>query len=600
MEFERNRNTGFHDEKMKQNKTTIIYLIAVITISIIVIVLGIASNNYLSEVIISQPFSLVIEHVSLEETKAIKIYGYSPTGKIQVLSKIKEPNTWKYFDYSNFKSLFVFIPDSVENFNKIVITTKNKLIEVTDLKNKISNNYIDLTKYVKGKFSKAEIIFSILHWKESKNMLLLCFAVIMIIMGVSKLKKNISSLFLIFNRSKTTKYPSIILLCLFVIGIIVHVLFFLISKKYLITSGFFLYILISFFIYLVFVAIEKKTKICLKLKEIKLAIITLTFCLCVLELALISKNIIFGKESSFLYQSPYTPQGKNWFYIWSSDHDLYNWEFRFHRIVNTEGLSDIEHPVLKNSNEYRIMGLGDSFTEGHGADADSTWLKFLERNLSKYLLQKQLTFINAGISGSDPYFEYVLLEKKLLKYKPDLVFLVLNFTDIGDIALRGGMERFKADGSVKYSTAPWWEPIFAMSCISRLFFSVLGYDACSLNKIDFEYESMKITEIINKFDTLAVKNNFKFIVIFHPSLQEIRSNKMQLEDVYSKIYRNVRPEVMNMLDYFTRVEKIDATSASDYYWLEDMHNNAKGYAAFARGVEWKLKETGILDSMMKK
>ena len=36
------------------------------------------------------------------------------------------------------------------------------------------------------------------------------------------------------------------------------------------------------------------------------------------------------------------------------------------RITNSLGLRDIEHPIAKDSNEIRVMGIGDSFTEGVG------------------------------------------------------------------------------------------------------------------------------------------------------------------------------------------------------------------------------------------
>ena len=587
---------------MKQNKKTIIYLIAGIIIVIIVIVSGIVSNNYLSKVIISQPFSVIIERVSPEDIKEIKIYGYSPTGKIQILNKTKDLNTWNYFDYSNFESLYVFIPDSVKNFSKIIITTNSKLIKVTDLKNKISNTSIDLTKSLEGKFSKTEIIFSMFHWKESNYIMVLCFATVILILFFSIFKKKISALILILNKNKTARYSSIILLCIFVLGIIVHVMFILITKNYLITSGLFLYILMSFFIYFAFVAIGKNTKIRLKIKEIKLTIITLSLCFCLVEILLILTGYTSTNfEKKYENYSPGNNANNiNHYWVYKMDHYLKTSEFSYFRKTNSEGMSDIEHAISKKKNEFRIIGLGDSFTEGDGSDVDSTWLKFLERNLSKYPIKKELTFINAGICGSDPIWEYDLLKEKLLKYNPDLIMVAVNSTDIGEIASRGGMERFLPDGSIKFKEGPWWEPIYAVSHISRLFFNAFGYEKFLYFSTDKDIceSKTKIVNTISAFKELSLKNHFKLIVIFHPFREEINSNELKLKTEMSVSINN-KIEVFDMLHYFSEKEKISSTNSGDYFWKHDGHHNAKGYEAFARGVEWKLKEAGIIDSLIK-
>lgn len=496
------------------------------------------------------------------------------------------------------------MPESVVVFDKAIIITKNHRIEIADLKTSISNNLIDLTGFIAGKISKIEIIYSIFHWKAVKSFLIFFLVLLIFVMFFSKIKKYFLALMLFFNKKTIKKYQLLILRCLFGLGIIAHILFFIITKNYLITSGVFLYILLFVFIFYFFVTLDKKTQISLKIKEIKLAIITLTCCFCLIEITLILtgyNSTYFEKRFIYYYSSSHNAHNTNQFLIHGKDHYLKTSEYSYFRKINSEGLSDKEHVILKKRNEFRIVGLGDSFTEGDGTDVDSTWLKFLERSLSKYHFKKELTFINAGIAGSDPFFEFILLKEKLLKYRPDLVLVAINSSDIADIVARGGMERFLPDGSVEFKKGPWWEAIYAVSHISRLFFDAFGYENFLYFGSEKEIAESKtnIVEIISAFKELSMKNNFKLIVIFHPYRTEINSKELELKtEMNVSIHNNI--EVFDMLNYFSEKEEINSTNSGDYFWQYDGHHNAKGYEAFARGVEWKLKETGIIDSLMKK
>lgn len=85
------------------------------------------------------------------------------------------------------------------------------------------------------------------------------------------------------------------------------------------------------------------------------------------------------------------------------------------------------------------MCLGDSFTECMGSTGDSTFEHLLAWG------NDSLEVMNCGMAGSDPFFEYKLFEDKLLKYKPDDVFVFVNVSDIFDVMTRGGFERFRTD-----------------------------------------------------------------------------------------------------------------------------------------------------------
>mgnify|MGYP001557701903 CR=1 FL=1 len=80
-------------------------------------------------------------------------------------------------------------------------------------------------------------------------------------------------------------------------------------------------------------------------------------------------------------------------------------EFVFRRKFNAEGFSDKEWKKQKDSNEVRIITLGDSFTEGDGTVYDSCYPKVLEELLQKEFPEAKINVMNAGHCGSDPWFE---------------------------------------------------------------------------------------------------------------------------------------------------------------------------------------------------
>jgi hypothetical protein len=247
------------------------------------------------------------------------------------------------------------------------------------------------------------------------------------------------------------------------------------------------------------------------------------------------------------------------------------------------------------------MAIGDSFTEGDGADKDSTWLKFLEYSIREHPLKKETTFMNAGVCGSDVFFEYMLFKEKMIKYKPDLLILSINLTDISDVVVKGGMKRFVSDGLLIYNEEPWLAWIYNVSHISRLLFNyILGYNELFIKEGDGKVEEAE-NEIFNcilNFQSFCECKGVNLLVVFHPIKQEIIARKLSLNDMMSKIEVNTSIKTLNLLDYYIDIDGVNDKNADGFYWKYDGHHNAKGYELYAKGVEWKLNQMGILDSLI--
>jgi hypothetical protein len=582
-----------------KSKTQKVYLYLIFSsLLILCIFTGIlnAINKNLSSIATITPFSLEIYRVPLNEAEHISVYGFTIKNEKIALEKSKGVNIWHFDKNTCLTKILIHSEDSLlKKISDVKVVFSDKTISINEFSYDKKSTCYDISNDLRIRETKANLVTNFFQ-PEILIYYLSIFLLIIIYFG------NI--VFVLF-KFKIKHKIQIMLTSVVIQTILFHFLFFMFTGVYLVTSGVFLIIILWWFTLGIIKLISLIRREISISKNTTLLVSTIFSTLILVEIILLLtgyNSTSAETRSKYYYASKYTPSGKDWFHLWSFDHDLTTDEFCFHRTINSERLSDVDHDIKKDTNEYRIIGLGDSFTEGDGTATDSTWLKFLERDLSKYTLSKKITFINAGVCGSDPVFEYILLKEKLLKYKPDLVILTTNFSDISDIMIRGGSERFQSDGTLKYNKPPIWEPVYAMSRISRLVFSALDYNEEFMknNRIDESYSKSKIFQAILKFTELSMLNDFKLIVVFHPSKQEIEQNKMALSDVLDAVRLKTKINYVNMLDYYRTMEHIDSSNCSRYYWVHDGHHNAKGYEVFARGVELKLKEMGILDSLRAK
>jgi lysophospholipase L1-like esterase len=580
---------------MKSKITSkLIYLVASTLFILTVFILTLVHiNKKLSTIILRGPFTVEISQLQKTDAGKIKIYASLLDNKNIELTKSPSSNTWTLEKNNCITKLFIKANEGVINDSTLLnISAKNKRISINEFHFDRASNSIDINNNIKIRATRLEFVLDffqaeiIWYYIIVLLLLVLYFGNIIFIVYKYRVKGKI----LILSGS------------VIFMALLFHILFYAFTSVYLVTSGIFLIIILWFFSWILTYLVQLIFRRIRVNKNVYLSITSIFFLLLLIEITLLISgynSTSAETRSKYYYASKYTPSERDWFHLWSFDHDLKTDEFCFHRTINAERLSDIDHTVKKDSNRYRIIGIGDSFTEGDGADADSTWLKFLQRNLLKYPIKKQIEYINAGVCGSDPIFEYLLLKEKLLKYKPDMAILTINSSDISDIMIRGGMERFQPDGILQYNKPPVWEPIFAICRISRLVFSALNYDDDfrKKNKIDETDSKEKIFQIILKFYELSMQNNFRLLVVFHPVRQEINQNRMALSDVLERIKYKTKINYIDMMEYYKTFEHIDSTNSSGYYWVNDGHHNAKGYAAFARGIEWKLIDLGILDSL---
>ncbi len=145
--------------------------------------------------------------------------------------------------------------------------------------------------------------------------------------------------------------------------------------------------------------------------------------------------LAFGVLEIFVRVSGKTPPSGEPAFFWQDD-KRFGWfhapgaegyyfnppgEYNAYAKVNSAGLIDQEYALEKPEGVYRILVLGDSFTEGLRVPMDAAFHSILEQSLNT--AGKRVEVINAGVAGWGADQELLFYQEIGRKYHPDMVLL---------------------------------------------------------------------------------------------------------------------------------------------------------------------------------
>ena len=267
-------------------------------------------------------------------------------------------------------------------------------------------------------------------------------------------------------------------------------------------------------------------------------------------------------------------------------------DYDYLRIRNSDGFRDDEFECAKDTSATLIQTLGDSFTEGDGAPADSSYPAALRRLFQAYQ-QHHLVVQNYGICGNDPGFYGIQLRNFGLKYHPKLwimCYCCFDFTN--DFFSRGGLERFNSY-PMQGLQMPKWEIIYAYSYVFRLFVEAFSdkdphhffMTPLGVQQRQKELEP-KWNEVFVQLNALAKANNVKILLVKKPEGNEV-SNKNYAFDFQffeKDLGKLSNIKTFDLLPYYLNVEHWDGNETAKYYWKHDGHHNGQGYEKMAKGI----------------
>jgi len=221
-------------------------------------------------------------------------------------------------------------------------------------------------------------------------------------------------------------------------------------------------------------------------------------------------------------------------------------EFSFRHKTNSLGLIGEEIRANKPSNVFRILVLGDSFTEALQVEKDKNFCKQLEYLLNKSYStdNKRFEVINAGMSNYSPIQEYLFLKRELLRLNPDMIILQMFTNDVFEDHKIGAMSIFDKSGLplkinrsfkddyakdkdlISYSSS-YQEKIYKIKRIivdkSALFQSIA-------RALGGRYKHSKFNKQMDALPEYADANQFFIIQDYNPLFKDIKFRDKALSD----------------------------------------------------------------------
>ncbi len=231
--------------------------------------------------------------------------------------------------------------------------------------------------------------------------------------------------------------------------------------------------------------------------------------------------------------------------------------------INSDGLNErFEYSVTKSEDVFRILTLGDSFTEGLWVDTPNNYPERLEELLnknSKCLTQTTYEVINLGVMGYDVAYSAKRYLTRGQKYEPDLILWLVKEDD------------FRVPNTFianEYYTYPEAE----RSLNPHLYWSKAQ-------------------------DKILANSNSEDILNFEYTHMEKVLQSNTHKSVFVIAYENMNPEVKTFLKRLTKHPNVtfspflkETTNFGD----TDLHPDEPGYESLAIQIRNKMLEYGML------
>jgi len=163
--------------------------------------------------------------------------------------------------------------------------------------------------------------------------------------------------------------------------------------------------------------------------------------------------------------------------------------------INNFGFRGKDISLEKRPGISRIFMVGDSFTFGVGAEENETIPYLFEKELTNK--RENVEVINAGVGHSSPIIYYLKLKDLYLNFKPDLVILLFDFSDLRDDWDKENHAVYDENGEILYLDS-------TLICGKRDWWGIVRRNSEACN-----YVHNKIVRTLQKIQVLGLKTYIK-------------------------------------------------------------------------------------------
>ena len=298
--------------------------------------------------------------------------------------------------------------------------------------------------------------------------------------------------------------------------------------------------------------------------------------------------------------------------------------------VNALGLRSAEDiPYKKPLGHFRILALGDSFTEGKGVNDEETFCHLVGHQLNRISGKAgRITYemLNAGVSSFVPVLEYLYLKTKGIKFEPDFVILFYDMSDLVQTRKYLKDAEFDSTGEVIRVPPPVdsWRLRLKTFVKSRFYFMSVLYKkifvdsgkkeaaigeptrdlmlfSLSVDQTPWFKDWQRVFSDIEMMRAFCRERNIGFAVVIYPWGHQVNNAEWDLDrkvfgipadytapaaaaDMMVRELKVRRIDTLNLFPVFRNYQ-----GSARLYFRHDMHWNKEGHALAAGQVTEFLK-----------
>lgn len=272
-------------------------------------------------------------------------------------------------------------------------------------------------------------------------------------------------------------------------------------------------------------------------------------------------------------------------------------------VQNAYGNRGMPYRRDMDNGSYRVLAVGDSFTEGVQVSEQDLFTRQME------LSDSGLEVTNVGVGGYGTIQEYLYIAEEGLRFNPNVLMLMFYENDLTDNCLsyypgfgprpyaklvNGKLEIIETLDSSEYEKFILPVPFrmflndhsyFYYFLNSRIYQPLLArrmkeMQQADLRKIDTDKRFKVFFGVLDKLRTLLARRGVDLLVVLIPTADEVAKGSSQSASAIAEFCRAESIDCVSLLEKFRR----ETAAGKQLYFTEDIHWTKAGHHVAAQEI----------------